>query len=456
MTVAEHIESTIVGRKSLLRKESILVAVSGGLDSMVLLQVLSYIAEANQWQLTVAHFNHQLRGRSSDADERLVERTAKDLGLPFVVGGGNVREYARRNKLSLEMAARKLRHEFLARAAAKRKISTIALAHHADDQVELFFVRLLRGAGGDGLAGMKWRSRSPANPKIELVRPLLDQPKSALREYAKARNILFREDATNAQVDILRNRIRHELLPLLEKKYQPAITKIVRRQMEILGAESEFVTDAALAWMGKKSHTPFAELPIAIQRKCLQAQLVNMGLPVNFELVEELRENADKRVSIDHGIAIQRDTDGTLHVHQAGRAGFKRGSQSVTIEGQNGSVVFRGKRILWEIARFAGGTFRAVQRAVNCECLDATKLGTEVLLRHWRPGDRFQPLGMASPIKLQDLFTNHKVPTAERRELIVGETAGGEIFWVEGLRLGERFKLDKSTRYQLKWRWERL
>ncbi|MDB6023305.1 MAG: tRNA(Ile)-lysidine synthetase, partial [Pedosphaera sp.] len=144
--LARQVGLSIAERRPFRRGEAILVAVSGGLDSMVLLHLLSHLAKVKEWRLTVAHFNHQLRGRSSDADERLVERTAKKLGLPFVVDRANVRQYAREHKLSLEMAARKLRHGFLARAAAERNIRTIALAHHANDQVELFFVRLLRGA----------------------------------------------------------------------------------------------------------------------------------------------------------------------------------------------------------------------------------------------------------------------------------------------------------------------
>src|SRR5262249_50888065 len=147
--------------------QKILVAVSGGVDSMVLLHLLHGLSQKQKWQITVAHLNHQLRGRSSDADEKLVVRTARDLGLPLVAGRADVKRLVKTSKLSLEMAARKTRHEFLANTAARLKIPTIALAHHADDQVELFFLRLLRGSGSEGLAGMKWRNPSPANPKIE-------------------------------------------------------------------------------------------------------------------------------------------------------------------------------------------------------------------------------------------------------------------------------------------------
>ena len=173
----QRAETEIQKRQMLPRGQKILAAVSGGADSLVLLHVLHSHAPKYRWKISVAHFNHRLRGRASDADEKLVHRTARKLSLPFYVAGADVKKFAAQSKISVEMAARKLRHEFLARVAREQKNSVVALAHHADDQVELFFLRVLRGAGGEGLAGMKWQSSSPANWKITLVRPLLCLPK---------------------------------------------------------------------------------------------------------------------------------------------------------------------------------------------------------------------------------------------------------------------------------------
>ena len=237
----DHIDRSIQTRRLVRPGQRILVAVSGGVDSMVLLHLLHDLAPGHGWQLTAAHLNHQLRGRSSDADEQLVRRTVQKLGVPLVAGRAAVAELARRRGLSLEMAARQLRHSFLARTARRRHIPIVALAHHADDQVELFFLRLLRGSGGEGLGGMKWRTRSAADAGIQLVRPLLDQPKAALVEYAGEHGIRYREDASNAVLDFQRNRIRHELLPLLRRKYQPALDRTISRVMDIVGAEAELV-----------------------------------------------------------------------------------------------------------------------------------------------------------------------------------------------------------------------
>jgi len=216
----EHIYKSIRRRQLFCKGQTILVAVSGGLDSMVLLKVLHELCSRDDWKLVVAHLDHQLRGNASRADARLVSNTARKLRLPLVTEKADVRRLAQNHKLSLEMAARKLRHDFFARTAMGLGIPTIALAHHADDQLELFFLRLFRGSGGDALGGMKWRSSSPGDDQVALARPLLDLPKEVLQEFASQRRIPFREDASNRSLDFQRNRIRHELLPLLRRHYQ--------------------------------------------------------------------------------------------------------------------------------------------------------------------------------------------------------------------------------------------
>ncbi len=421
---------------------------------MVLLHLLARLAPLHGWRLAVAHFNHQLRGRSSDADERLTKATAKRLELPFVAGRADVRRFARAHKLSLEMAARKLRHSFLARTALKRGMRTIALAHHADDRVELFLLRLLRGAGGTGLAGMKWRGPSPEQREIFLTRPLLGETKAALADWAAREKIAFREDATNAQLDIPRNRIRHELLPLIVKRYQPAPARVLLRQMDILGAEAGFVTAAAEKWLRSKRGGRFAALPLALQRRCLQIQLDRLGLAATFDLIEQLRKRERRPVSLARDIFVTRGASGRLSL--AKRAKFSRQKARFRLRGRAGEIAFANRAISWQIAPLPHGIEGALQKRVNFERFDADKVGAVIGLRHWRPGDRFQPIGMERPVKLQDLFMNQKIPRHERRELVVATTGGGELFWVEGLRMAERFKLDKSSRRGLKWSWERL
>ena len=447
----QRAETEIQKRQMLPRGQKILAAVSGGADSLVLLHVLHSLAPKYRWKISVAHSNHRLRGRASDADEKLVHRTARKLSLPFYVAGADVKKFAAQSKISVEMAARKLRHEFLARVAREQKNSVVALAHHADDQVELFFLRVLRGAGGEGLAGMKWQSSSPANWKITLVRPLLGFTKAEILEFANTEKIRFRDDATNFTSDFLRNRIRNELLPLLRKNYQPGIAKTVLRLMEITGAESEFVGATASAWLAKPEMA-FEELPVAVQRRVLQQQLVGAGVASDFELVERLRVAPGKLVSVGSGWSVARDVGGKVQQTKSGGhfdARFNADELKLKLSGRAGRVEFGGGKFRWQIR--PQNETALPQKKAGVEFFDADRIGGEIILRHWRAGDRFQPIGMRSPAKLQDLFVNAKIPAARRRELVLAVTVAGEIFWVEGLRIGEKFRLMPVTKRRLRW-----
>ncbi len=454
-SLLEQIEKNIRERGLFRRGQRILAAVSGGVDSMVLLHALNELSKKHRWKLAVAHFNHKLRGRSSDADERFVRNAAKKFRLKFVSESADVQKFAKQGGLSIEMAARKLRHDFLARAAARLKIPTVALAHHADDQVETFFLRLLRGAGGEGLAGMKWKNNSPGNPKIKLVRPLLDHAKSALSMFAKEHQISFREDATNAVLDYQRNRIRRELLPLL-RRYQPALDKTILRVMEVIGADAEFVSQAAKDWLASRPGKSFGGLEVGVQRRCLQAGLLSRGLSPDFDLIEFLRVNPGRAISVAPGLSAFRDGSGQINLRREAAAEFDPNQKLVRLSHAKGEVVFDGAQVKWSSMPFSAGLSPSTpKRNPQREFFDADKIGAKIFLRHWQPGDRFQPIGMSRAVKLQDLFTNAKIPRDERHRLIVATTAGGEIFWVERLRLGERFKLDSRTSSRLKWQWLR-
>jgi tRNA(Ile)-lysidine synthase len=428
----------------------VLVAASGGVDSMVLLEVLHRLARQHRWTLVVAHLNHQLRGRSSDADERLVRSTTKLLGWQCVTARVNVRRSAEQKDISIEMAARELRHRFLARAARECGARRIALAHHADDEVELFFLRFLRGAGAQGLGGMKWVAPSPADPALKLVRPLLSIPKSELKQFARSQGVAFREDASNWSTDILRNRIRHELLPLLIRRFQPSLTRVIARQMEILRDESEVHEKAASAWCAGKRKTVFDKLPAALQRRVLQLQALQLGAIVDFGLIEKLRQQSETPVVLSHRLALVRSKSGRVRKQPIGSLSFRSGQRRLHLTENPNRGEFNG--ILWraKVTRCRG---KVPPQRAGTEWFDADCVGEKVILRHWQRGDRFQPSGMPQTVKLQDLFTNLKVPAAERRQRVVATTAAGELWWVEGLRIAETFKIRPETRRVLRWKW---
>lgn len=455
---------------------------------MVLLHLLYRLAPEQGWRLSIAHFNHQLRGRSSDADERLVRRTAAKLHLPIQVERVRVSVVAKELGLSIEMAARRVRHEFLARAAAGAGCDTVALAHHADDQLELFFLRLLRGSGSDGLLGMKWCNRSPANTAIRLVRPLLDVSKVQIKNYAAAAKVAFREDATNASLEIQRNRIRHELLPLLRRRYQPALDKTIQRTIELVGAEADYAVQMAQEWLFKvrsaergarnkktggaggkvKLETggdsgdvaAFNQLPVALQRRVIQLQLWELHLAAEYDFIEELRRNADKPINMacrpgaSRSPVVSRDVLGLVRLQEPELLEFRSESLELDLKGRTGQTRFGGRLIRWQLA--PAGTLKDFVQVAGQEVFDADKVGSRIVLRHWQAGDRFQPSGMVRAVKVQDLFVNQRIARARRHEIIVAATERGEVFWVEGLRISESFKLTSETKRWLRWRWQRL
>ncbi len=466
----ERIKQHLATQRLLKRGGRVVVAVSGGVDSMALLHALHALAPDFGWKLSVAHFNHRLRGRSSDADERLVRATARRLALPCDVAAADVRQAAAEQGVSIEMAARQLRHEFLARCARQRGARTVALAHHADDQVELFLLRLLRGAGGDGLGGMKARSVSPtargdARPTgkiVSLVRPLLEFAKAEIAAFARAERIRFREDASNASSEFERNWVRLELLPLLRKR-QPAVGKNILRTMQIVGAEAEFVTLAAenrLKGEPPKGGTPnveFAALPVAVQRRVVQLQIRALGVEADFQLVEALRTQPNRPVSVGLKFELVCDESGFVRRVETDRADFASGEEIVEL-GESASSRrrlrgrFAGLWLEWRVLRRAKNFLPKC--AAGREYFDADQVGARLVLRHWRAGDRFQPIGLSRATKLQDWFTNRKVPAGRRRQLVLAETERGEVFWVEGERIGEVAKVTPTTRRVLELRWK--
>jgi tRNA(Ile)-lysidine synthase len=350
--------------------EPLLIGVSGGADSVALVDALVQLG----YRPHVAHLNHQWRGAASDADAEFVRALAGQYGLPVTIESRKVG--------SDEDAARQARLEFFESIG----IPVVALAHTADDQVETFLMRLIRGAGTTGLAGILPDRQIGG---LRVVRPLLGVRRVEIIEYLKSRQLLWREDSSNTNRQFLRNRVRHELLPLLEREYNSGIRDVLLRTAEILRAEAE----------GD---------PAAVARRAIRQ--------LSFEQVEAIRQLAmGDEVSLPGGVVVYRDYDG-----------FKLGEQSVPAAGG------------WEVSGTSEETF------------DADALGDGLTMRPWRDGDRFQPLGMTGEKKLQDFFVDEKVPRRQRGRVPLLCAADGRIAWVVGYRMAEPFKVTERTQRVLR------
>jgi tRNA(Ile)-lysidine synthase len=449
----EQMDAVITGGGLLPDGERILVAVSGGVDSVTLLHLLHALAGAHGWRIEVAHFNHRLRGAAGDADERFVKRLCQSLKLRYHAGRGDTRALARRKKISVEMAARELRHSFLARVARRRGIRRVALAHHADDQLETLFLRLARGMGGESLGGMAPRSPSPADAAVELVRPFLNERRKAIAASARRSRLRWREDRTNRDGAMLRNRIRRQLLPALARTLGEDALASVLQAMSLTSAEAQWADMCARAWLRWPGRKVFEALHPAVQRQVIRRQLPALGLRPSFQLIERLRRQPGGTVSAGERFVRRDAATGELSSPTPDRAVFRASRRKIAPD-EAGSVEFGGACIQWRV-RLVKRAFRRPVGRAGREFFDADKVGARVELRHWRAGDRFQPIGMGQKVKLQDLFVNGRIPAARRRELVLAAGRDGTIFWVEGLRIGEAGKVTAQTRRVLAWQWKR-
>jgi tRNA(Ile)-lysidine synthase len=210
------------------------------------------------------------------------------------------------------------------------------------------------------------------------------------------------------------------------------------------------VTAAAQAWLAKPPRgAAWSKLLVGVQRRVLQLQLQRMKISPDFELIESLRLQPERAVSVNSQHSVVSDHCRRVTLLSAVGRGFNQAEKKLNLN-RRSAVSFGGLDLKWN---FAAGWHRSERESSTCEFFDADKVGAEIILRHWRPGDRFQPIGMEAPVKLQDWFTNQKIPALRRRELVVATTRRGNIFWIEGLRIGEQFKLTEHTNKTLVWRW---
>ena len=418
--------------------EKVLVAVSGGPDSVALLHLLYRLTPELQLKLGVGHFDHGLRPDSPE-DARFVAHLAQELGLPLHPGQGNVRALARQEKLSLQMAARRVRLSFLKETCRRHAYAKLALGHTADDQVELFFLRLLRGAGPEGLKGM-WPATGEG-----LVRPLLFAGKTVLLAWLEQEGLPCRQDPGNLSRVFLRNKIRLDLLPELARGYNPRVAEAVWRAQALLqGEERLLIRETARAWdaVVREPAPDFFALNLA----ALFAQ--------EAPLQKRVLRAAVGRLLPDHALTGAQ-VAGLLELARGGRSGgMMRLEECVAARAGPELHLFRGLpepspgaaaalpgegRLealgwLWEITQ--KGCTPEIPGPPETAWLDRERVNFPLEVHHFRPGDRFWPRGGPGPRKLQDFLVDRKVPRWLRPHLPL--VAGGRgVIWVAGLEVAE-------------------
>jgi tRNA(Ile)-lysidine synthase len=473
--------------------DALAVAVSGGPDSVCLLHVLLEVRPIYNLRLHVAHLNHQLRGPASDEDADFVARLAEEWGLPATVSAYDVPAYQKAHGLSLETAAREVRYAFLAGVAAQTNAAAITLGHTASDQVETVVIHWLRGAGPAGLRGMppaqtlRVRPIYPPAvgqdvilPYVRLVRPLLPLTRAEVEDYCAAHALPFRDDLSNLDETILRNRVRRHLLPIL-RDYNPNLDATLRRAADAFAEVNRFLeAQVDAAWPAvvraeKGEGRPGAitfdraawqQADPVIQRGLVREAVARLlwGAPLDLgwdhaEAVLDLvaRGNVGAEVHLPHGLVAVLDYDALLLGRPEALAVPPDGLH-LTVDwlplAVPGVTALPGTDWLLEVvlSEAPAGPPETLDPPPSAHCvyLDADRAGPELALRRRRPGDRFRPLGLGGTRKLKDFLIDAHVPQRWRDGVPLLVAADDHILWVVGHRLAEDACITPATRRVLR------
>ena len=427
----------------------VLVGVSGGVDSVVLMAVLKHLGYVPE----AAHVNYQLRGDASDGDEAFVRALCQRLCVPFHGETVEAAVYADERGLSIQEAARDLRYAFFARVAEREGLRYVALAHHIDDQAETVLINLLRGTGPEGLAGMPVRRPLAPGSAVMLVRPLLGLRRAEIETFARQEGMAWREDESNLSPKYQRNVLRTTVLPLLEKHFGDAAAANIARSA---GLVREYVDDAfqqALTTHFEHAAHPDAQqldlgalgtlAPVWRRRLILEA--FQRWLPaveryaVLAEEVEALLDAQPGRRVVRSGGTVWRGRDALI---------FTPPAKTDAADG-HALPVHPGVTVALEpgLLRIEVSDERPEQLDAGTPTTvfaDADRLSFPLLARRWQPGDRFKPFGMTGTKKMSDFLTDEKVPPHRRAGTWV-LVSGAEIVWVVGMRLSEEVRVRPGT-----------
>lgn len=434
--LAQNFARYVADNELFTREDRILLTVSGGVDSMVM---LSLFTEAG-YRIGVAHCNFQLRGTESDEDEQLVAAEAARRGVPFYNRRFETEREMELTGESMEMAARRLRYAWFNELCETEGYAAIAVAHHADDSVETFFINLLRGTGLRGLTGISTQVG-------RVVRPLLFATRKEILEYALQHKIPYREDSSNRSTKYLRNKIRLGLVPRI-REINPKFTALMRRNIGRLTDAQQFITQAV-----ERIREVAVEHREGVDAICLER--IDPSLPRNFVLYELLNSaygfKGDVIDQLCH--ALDAEAVGRRFYARDRVAVVDRGviliapieaDDSCEVQVPQGAVrAYCGNSVLY----FERCSIDLIEEFVvpsNQALIDADKLQWPLTLRRWREGDRFIPFGMTGQKKLSDYLIDRKfsLPEKERQFVLL---SGEEIVWVVGERLDDRYRLDEKS-----------
>lgn len=446
-SIIQRVRNTISRYRLIESGDRIVVAVSGGPDSVCLLDILFFLREDFRTELMVAHFDHGLRPNEDEAETRFVESLATTLSLPFETRKGNLDT----GEGSLEERARNERYRFLEEVRERYSAQKIALGHQRNDQAETVLMRLLRGSGTGGLSGIP-----PVRSSKTVVRPILDLTRFEIESYLRERGIPHRIDSSNLDESFLRNRIRLQLLPYLEN-YQPRVVDTLAQTADILRADHDYLEAVSEKWLetmglaGKDVEVDvkaLCALHEAVRKRVIRLCLRRAGGDLHgvgqqhVDAVDRLASGTRSQgeTRLPKGLVVRRTYDRLLF--------FKPGSGEISdylhvLKGP-GRFVIEDPRCTVLIEEWHG-SFAAVKHTSPwIGYFDADRVSYPLVLRNFRPGDRFIPLGMNGHKKVKDFFVDLKIPLPVRKRIPL-LVQGEQILWVCGMRIDDRVKVSRDS-----------
>jgi tRNA(Ile)-lysidine synthase len=436
-----------------------LLAVSGGLDSVVMV----HLFRAANIPFAIAHCNFQLRGEASDTDESFVQKIALDLEVPFFIKRFETKAYAEEKGLSTQMAARQLRYSWFAEIAQENDFNYISVAQHLNDSLETTLLNFVRGTGLTGLTGIK---PVPASPGKGVIRPLLFASRQDILEYARIHEITWYEDSSNASDDYARNYVRHHIVPRFEELNPSFLNTAARNMVRIREAEENlnFLLDS---WIQSNQIQPdgstyaYIEKQKIIQLPAPQQALLHWLKPYGFDAeqarqISEGLEHIGFELQSDQGFRLLVDRDKILiesleHLDLQEISTLEQ--PVIDIQADDLMISLPDQSRLFFLP-FEGHPSETTLHQPNSAIVNVSKLQFPLHLRHWQPGDSFQPLGMdGKSQKLQDFFTNQKLSRFDKEKVWLLFNGDGILIWVVGMRMDNRFKIDTKTNKALKINW---
>lgn len=426
------------------------IAVSGGADSVALLRILLELQQEIGIVLSVVHLNHKLRGVESDADEQFVGEMAAEYGLEFVCESREVKAYAAEKKLSLETAARAVRYEFFEKCLSRNSLNKIATAHTLDDQAETALLKIARGAGTRGLAGI-YPSRSiqhlaVAQANHSIIRPLLGTPRVELEAYLTEIGQEWREDSSNRDLRHTRNRIRHGILPRLERHVNPSVRESLAEAAEIARAEEEYwASEIAQLLPQHWSGTPrggtisgkrFEALGLALRRRTVRAVGESLGLELEFKHVDEILGLKEGGCATLPGNWMVSRCKGDIRFEPASAEPVDF-SYDLPVPGRV-EIAEAGIAIESAVIDDSGS-----ERYSPEHLLDAKLVQKGMVVRNWRAGERFWPAHTKEPKKIKELLQDRHITGDEKKSWPV-VASGDEVVWVRGFGVRRDFQANEN------------